>query len=169
MWNKTREILALTSVVTVLVGLPIMIYGYHQNFLVARYGEDTQIIDLYATADGGKWVTQPVNGMNYWWQDFKNGDTLNVEVEKPVVLRLTSTDVLHSFAIPGIRELRRPIDIEAGKWKTVSFTAEEEDELTYLCWQYCSDQHETMYGEIVAVQASEPELLAAKLLPGQTP
>lgn len=157
MWPKIRETLAVVSVVSVLVGLPIAISVYHQDLLASRYGDDTQVIDLYARADEGKWVAEPVNGMNYWWKQFKNEDILDVEAEKPVVLRITSTDVLHSFAIPGIREWRRPIDVEAGKWKTVTFVPDEKDEFTFLCWQYCSDGHQSMNGEIVAVGPTDRE------------
>lgn len=155
MWPKIREMLALGSVIAVIVGVPIAINVYHQNLLGSGYGQDAQVIDLYATAHEGKWVAEPVNGMNYWWKDFRNTDVLDVEVGRPVVLRITSTDVLHSFAIPGIREWRRPIDVEAGKWKTVTFVPDEEDALTFLCWQYCSADHESMHGEIVAVVPSE--------------
>ncbi|MFQ6616884.1 MAG: hypothetical protein ACE5HZ_09015 [Fidelibacterota bacterium] len=150
MWPRIREMLALGSVTPVILGVPMAINVYHKNLLDSRYGEDAQVFDLYATADEGKWVAEPINGMNYWWKKFKNTDVLDVETGKPVVLRLTSTDVLHSFAIPGIHEWRRPIDVEAGKWETVTFVPDEEDDLTFLCWQYCSDRHESMNGEIVA-------------------
>ncbi|MFQ6673764.1 MAG: hypothetical protein ACE5GH_03130 [Fidelibacterota bacterium] len=155
MWPRIREILALVSLLSIVLGLPTSIHLYRQQFLDSHYGDGAQVIDLYATAAGGKWVTEPVNGMNYWWKEFKNRDDLSVEAGKPVVLRLTSTDVLHSFAIPGIRQWRRPIDVEAGKWKEVRFTPQEEDELPFLCWQYCSDRHGSMHGEIVVVDPSE--------------
>ncbi|MFQ6675076.1 MAG: hypothetical protein ACE5LH_01900 [Fidelibacterota bacterium] len=149
------------SVVAVLVGVPVAITLYHNSVIASRYGDSAQVIDLYARADDGKWVDEPVNGMNYWWKKFNNSDVLKVEVGKPVVLRLTSTDVLHSFAIPGIRQWRRPLDVEAGKWKTVTFVPEEEDALTFLCWQYCSARHESMQGEIVAVSPSREEQILA--------
>lgn len=163
MWSRIRETLAVVSVVSVLVGVPVAVKMYHHNLLDSRYGKEAQIITLYGTADGGKWVAKPINGMNYWWKKFNNSEVVNVEVGKPVVLRLTSTDVLHSFAIPAIRQWRRPIDIEAGKWKTVTFVPEEEDALTFLCWQYCSDRHESMQGEIVAAAASkQKDVLAVR-------
>ncbi|NIR49394.1 MAG: hypothetical protein GWN62_15525 [Aliifodinibius sp.] len=155
MWVKIRELLAIITVLLILVGLPFAVRYYHQKMILENYGSDVQVFDLYASATGGKWITEPVNGTNYWWKNFQNCDTLKVELGKPVVFRITSTDVLHSFAIPSIRELRKPIDIEPGRWHEVSFMPEEEDVFSFLCWQFCSDHHESMHGEISVVDAPQ--------------
>jgi heme/copper-type cytochrome/quinol oxidase subunit 2 len=161
MWQKMREWLGIVTVLGVLVGLPVVIKIYHNHVVETAYGEDAQIIDLYASADGGKWIAEPVIGANYWWRTFQNCDTISVEVGRPVVFRITSADVLHSFAIPGIREWRRPIDIEAGKWRAVEFTPEEEDVISFLCWQFCSEHHESMHGEIEVTEQDGSAMLTS--------
>jgi heme/copper-type cytochrome/quinol oxidase subunit 2 len=149
MWTTIRERLALASVILVLVGLPSAIYYYQKIYIPSKYPENAQIVDLYGIAEDGRWVAKPVNGATYWWKNYERADMLHVDKERPVVLRVTSTDVLHSFAIPSIREYRRPVDVEAGKWKVFELMPEEGDELSFLCWQYCSDDHTKMNGNIM--------------------
>jgi heme/copper-type cytochrome/quinol oxidase subunit 2 len=161
MWPKIRERLALASVILVLVGIPSGIWYYQKIYIPSKYPENAQIIDLYAIADGGRWVAEPVNGVTYWWKDFEPAKMLHVDKDRPVVLRVTSTDVRHSFAIPAVREYRRPVDVEAGQWQVFELTPEEGDEYSFLCWQYCSDDHTNMNGNIMV---GEPKITEATFL-----
>ncbi len=157
MWPKLRERLAVAAVILTLLGLPLSIYSYQKVYVPSKYPKGAQIINLYGIAGGGRWVATQVNGINYWWKDFQRANVLRVDKNRPVVLRVTSTDVLHSFAIPSLREYRRPVPIEAGKWKVFELTPEEDDQITFLCWQYCSGDHVKMNGTIVV--GGEPSKL----------
>ncbi len=148
---KIQEFLAYILLLIVLVGLPFLCMRYHNYQKSHEYPPDAQIIEIRASAKEGEWITELVAGWNYWWKDFENADYIHVEKGRPVVLRVTSTDVLHSFAIPSISEFRKPVDIKPGMWRTFEFTPEEADTLIYLCWQFCSDNHEDMHGNIVVV------------------
>lgn len=147
-----QEFLAYFLVFVVLVGLPWACWEYHYYNKTHNHSPDAQIIEIRASAKEGEWITEIVAGWNYWWKDFKNAEYIHVQKGRPVVLRVTSTDVLHSFAIPSIPEFRKPVDIKPGMWRTFEFVPEEADTLTYLCWQYCSDNHEDMHGNIVVVE-----------------
>ena len=137
----------------ILVGSLVMVFlGMGLAHLwVSRlsHGWNAQVITLTGRALEGAWTVEPVSGYNYFWKKFQPVDEIVVQKGRPVVLRVTSSDVVHSFAIPSLPAFRRPADIKPGEYHEFRFTPEEEDELVFLCWQVCSPQHGKMKGRIV--------------------
>lgn len=146
-----KELAGVASVLIMLIGLPALLWFYQQDIRRNGRSDNPQIIELRASAKEGEWIIEPVAGWNYWWKDYENADFIYVLKDRPVILRVTSSDVLHSFAIPSIPEYRKPVDIKAGEWRTFEFTPVEVDTLTYLCWQFCSEHHSEMNGKIIVV------------------
>ena len=61
---------------------------------------DTVIFNLTGVGADGVWTTEPVNGLNYWWQSFEPA-TLYVTEGDEVVINLRSADVFHRFYLPA--------------------------------------------------------------------
>ena len=84
-----------------------------------------------------------------WFFRHEQGSTevgdLHVPVEVPVVLHLTSVDVLHTFAVPAFR-LRQ--DVLPGRETEVWFRATQTGTFRFFCGEYCGPGHSTMTGTI---------------------
>lgn len=79
---------------------------------------------------------------------------LTVQVGKPLRLRMTSDDVVHSFAIG--QSDRPPVDILPGEVTKIELTFDEPGTYTYFCTRWCGPNHWRMRGRIT-VAGDEPE------------
>lgn len=162
---KTNEKIAVLVTMIILIGVPAALVGYQRIYLPHELG-GARIIELTALASDGVWTEDSVSGINYWRGHFPAAPEIRVRQGQRVVLRLTSADVLHSFAIPALNI--GPIDVPAGEVREVQFTPTEPDTLLFLCWQVCSPLHGKLQGRIVVLDrngnlpapkaAKEPEL-----------
>lgn len=152
---KIQESLAVMTVLAVLVGTPWVIWAYESS-RVQDHGPEAQVITLTGISEGGVWTIDTVGGHNYWREDVNNGvSEIVVDPDRPVVLRVRSADVLHSFSIPALRI--RPIDVYPGKEIIVRLEPEDMegwDELGFLCYQFCGTDHEHMSGALI-IDAAE--------------
>lgn len=97
-----------------------------------------------------------VVGMKWKWtfnytQGFSN-DTLVVPVHQPVRLRVTSTDVIHSFYIPNFRT---KVDVVPGRYQALWFEATKTGVFPVLCTQYCGTSHSYMLSAVKVVERAE--------------
>ncbi len=142
------ERIAVGLTVLILVGLPMALFAYKQVYLPHKL-RGARIITLTALATDGVWTQESVRGTNYWRRHFSPTPEIRVRQGETVVLRLSSADVLHSFAIPALNI--GPIDVPAGEVREMKFTAQRPDTLVFLCWQVCSPVHEKLRGKIVVL------------------
>lgn len=149
MTTKIRwtEWIATVAVVGALVGLPMLLWHWRAQARIPSHGENTKIIELTATGEGGIWTAEPIVGHNYWWKDFERTAEIPLKQGDHVKLRLTSADLLHSFAIPLLRI--GPVDVPAGHYVEIEFDATRAGILTFLCWQVCSPDHGKLRGRFV--------------------
>lgn len=77
------------------------------------------------------------------WQP---GD-LSARVDQPLELRLTSTDVVHGFAV-GHTDMPA-VDVEPGKVTELTLTFDEPGAYTFYCTRWCGPNHWRMRGTIV--------------------
>ncbi|MCD6024804.1 MAG: Cytochrome c oxidase polypeptide [Fibrobacteria bacterium] len=101
-------------------------------------------------------VTIDVVGRKWSWsfdytQGFSN-DTLVVPVHQPVRLRVTSTDVLHSFFIPAFRA---KADVIPGRYHSLWFEATRTGVFPVLCTQYCGTNHSFMLSAVKVLEREE--------------
>jgi hypothetical protein len=82
----------------------------------------------------------PENGG--WSQDVING-----QVNVPIKLRMTSDDVVHSFAL-GQSSLPS-VEIFPGKFSETELTFDQPGEYTFYCTRWCGDNHWRMRGTII--------------------
>lgn len=85
------------------------------------------------------------------------GDKLYLEVDRPVILHLTSEDVLHAFYIPAFRVQRNAVP-----GRTVEMWLKPTRIGTYhvFCTQYCGNGHGAMFTEC---EVLDPTAYSAKL------
>jgi len=144
MINKINEFLAVIITLVVLIGLPMMVFQYAPW----QEKDDRPVIHLTAMMDGGVWTVDKVNGLNYWWKDF-DPSTLILETGKEVIIRLSSSDVTHSFYIPELYP--EPVIVKAGYTEEISIRPLVEGEFTYYCITVCGECHYSMQGTIQVV------------------
>ena len=84
-----------------------------------------------------------------WLFEYPNGarsNVLHVPVSRPVRVRMSSSDVIHSFYVPAFRV---KMDILPGRYTYAWFEATRQDTFPLLCAEYCGQQHSTMLSNVV--------------------
>lgn len=143
------EVLLLFVVVISVALVPYAIGKVDNYYSSSKFPEGAQVITLHGIAKGGIWTQEPVTAFNYWWKDFKRVEEIHVkDNDTPIIFRVTSTDVVHSFAVPLYRI--GPYDIKPGEFSEVEFKTDRRlRSTTFICWQYCDLDHEKMKGRLV--------------------
>ena len=98
------------------------------------------------TARAQKWA---------WQFEYPNGATsneLHVPVSRPVKLRMSSVDVLHSFFIP---EFRVKHDVVPNRYTSVWFEATRQDTFQVYCTEFCGTLHSAMLAPAVVQSPDE--------------
>ena len=134
-----KKFLALCALLIILAGFPASIFAYQYLYLPATYGR-VKVIDLVGhTPEVGGWSPEVIT--------VNKGDTVR--------LRITSSDVVHGFAIG-----KMGIDVGQiipGEVTTVEFVADKVGRFTYYCNVWCSPYHYRMRGTLEVVDPSAPE------------
>lgn len=128
--------------IATLVGLPVVVF---QGAPWKTTNDDQQVIHLTALKKSGVWTQSEVNGLTYWWKSFQPV-TLVLRQRDPVYLRLTSSDVTHSFYVPEL--FPEPVIVKAGFTKELMLVPERSGEFTYYCITVCGECHYMMRGTV---------------------
>jgi len=109
-------------------------------------------IHQLAHGDGGKPLTVDVTSQRWFWQATYAGDndvtTANeivLPVGRPVLLRLETRDVIHSFWVP---ELAQKVDMVPGRRNSLRLSANEPGTYLGRCMEFCGIQHANMRFEV---------------------
>jgi len=116
------ERLALLLVVVLTIGVPLAA-------VVARSNPDAIAVRAQMADDGG-WTP---------------GD-LAVAMGQPLHLRLTSDDVVHSFAVG--HSAIPAVDVLPGQWTTTTLMFDQPGKYTFYCTRWCGPNHWRMRGTI---------------------
>ena len=124
-------------------------------------------------------IAQPTNGLvvesigHQWYYTFRypqvHGeitDEMHVPVNQPVVLNVTSADVIHSFWVPAFL-----FKMDAIPGRTNAFQIVPEHEGTYVgkCAEFCGEGHSSMLFNVKVVSKAEFDAHVAELkAKGQT-
>jgi mono/diheme cytochrome c family protein/plastocyanin len=119
------------------------------------------VLSLLALALGAPligWRQQAQNGVLLRGRMAETGgwtpENLSVAVGETLYLRLTSDDVLHSFAIG--RSDMPPVDILPGEITELNLVFDQPGKYTFYCTRWCSINHWRMRGVIEVVGAGQP-------------
>jgi cytochrome c oxidase subunit 2 len=108
------------------------------------------------TAPEGALVIDVI-GHQWWWEvhypedDVTTANEMHIPVGRPVALRLTSADMIHSFWVPA---LGGKLDMLPDKVNTLVLEADEPGEHVSRCAEFCGLQH-TWMGMVVVAEAEE--------------
>ena len=91
-------------------------------------------------------------------QELMDGDMV-VPVGKPVVLRMSSEDVIHSF---GLTNYRLKEDMMPGRVTYLWFVANEPKVSNVVCVEFCGAMHSQMFNRVVAVPQDQYDASYAK-------
>jgi cytochrome c oxidase subunit II len=144
---------ALSRAVAIAVGATIVIL-FGLLISSVRTGRSVASLDAWSA------VTIEVTGHQWWWEiayddavpsrRVVTANELHVPVHRPVVLKVTSRDVIHSFWVPQLQGKR---DLIPGYTTAVWLTADRPGTYRGQCAEFCGLQHAHMAFDIVA----EPE------------
>ncbi|MEM7026062.1 MAG: cytochrome c oxidase subunit II, partial [Pseudomonadota bacterium] len=90
-----------------------------------------------------------------WLFEYPNGyidADLHVPIGTPVVLTMTSPDVMHSFYVPEFRVKR---DIIPGRYTKVWFEADGVGVYDIFCTEYCGTEHSSMMSRMVVHELAD--------------
>jgi cytochrome c oxidase subunit 2 len=142
-------------------------------FLVASFRTGRATYSLQEPAP----LTIKVTGQQWWWQveyedgtpsnTFKTANEIHIPVGKTVLLKLTSTDVIHSFWVPNLDGKK---DLLPGHETNMWLKADQEGEFYGQCAEFCGHQHAHMRFIVIAESSDKfYAWLAAQRSPAVTP
>lgn len=91
---------------------------------------------------------------------------LVIPVETPVVLNMTSVDVIHSFYVPSFRVKQ---DVVPGKRSKMWFQSNKLGDYELFCTEYCGTAHSGMIGKVRVVTRAEYDVWIKKDRSTMTP
>jgi cytochrome c oxidase subunit II len=153
--RRTRMILLFGAALPALILVPLLFWTFGT---LGAIDPRARPADLVVDVVGKQW----------WWEiryrdtvpsrTFITANELHVPVGKRVELRLTSTDVIHSFWVP---ELQGKTDLIPGRENVAWIEASRPGEYGGQCAEYCGLQHATMGLLVVAQSEAEFERWAS--------
>ena len=90
--------------------------------------------------------------VSYPDQGVRSTDELHIPVGRPIALRITSEDVIHSFWVP---ELGGKLDMLPDGVNTLVLQADEPGDHVSRCAEFCGLEHATMQLRVVAEPAAQ--------------
>ena len=122
------------AIVLAVIAVPTIIY----LFDIAKTPEDAMEIN--------------VTGHQWWWefeypeQNVITANELHVPIDKPVSLKMTSDDVIHSFWIP---KLAGKVDVIPNNINKLNFTANFAGNFLGQCAEFCGEAHAHMRFRVI--------------------
>jgi cytochrome c oxidase subunit II len=115
----------------------------------------------------GSGATNPleidVQGERWWWrvtyvdqhdQQIAAANEIHISLNKPVRIRLTTADVIHSFWVP---RLAGKVDMIPGRTNLLQFQPTSAGEFRGQCAEYCGGAHALMGMRVIALPQAEFE------------
>ncbi len=125
--------------------------------LVVVFGATLQAMRTLPDGDADALEVEII-GHQYWWEvrypaeGITATDELHLPVGRPVELRLTSADVIHSFWVP---ELAGKLDLLPDNVNTLVLQADQPGRHLSICAEFCGLRHADMRMIVVAEPADQ--------------
>jgi heme/copper-type cytochrome/quinol oxidase subunit 2 len=149
--NSRIDRLLFAFLLIIAIGVPVSLQVYNGRHLDDRIDPQAKVFTLTGHMEKG-WIPGEVKA---WEAVTFQGS--NLELKQPVirvkkgdrvVLKLTSSDVIHGFSLKDFGIFITD-GILPGKVKLVSFTADKIGTFTFTCNAICGKKHEQMKGTII--------------------
>lgn len=141
--NNTLEIV--WSVIPLVLLLVVFVWGAGLFFRMQRPPSDA--MEILVTGKQWMWKIQHPNGQ-------REINNLHVPAGQPIVLTMTSEDVIHSFFVPAFRTKQ---DVVPGKYTQSWFTPTKEGTYRLFCAEYCGTEHSRMGGFVHVMSPADYE------------
>ena len=125
----------------------IFIFWWAASYGITNDEVPADALEIHVEAKQWMWKTQHPSGA-------REINALHVPRGHPVVLRMSSQDVIHSFYVPAFR-LKQ--DVVPGRISTLWFEPTQTGTYPIECAEFCGTDHARMLGEVIVM---EPELYA---------
>ena len=133
--------------------IPAFIFLADDFFLAAN---GWQLWNNYRQVPADRLEIQMESGMYSWDYTYPNGvetqNELRVPAGKPILLRMTSRDTLHSHYIPDFRVKE---DSMPGRVTYLWFYPEEPGTHVVTCTEYCGIGHSYMVGQVIVMPVDQ--------------
>lgn len=152
--NRRLEIIwtVATAIVLLAVGIgsyTVMANPYVTGGDAGDLADSQDAIEVQVVAQRWSWsfvypneTVETITGTD---AQVRNGGTLVLPVDRPVVLNVTSQDWLHSFHVP---ELALKQDAFPGQWFSIVTKVQEPGTYQLYCAEYCGAGHSNMLGTV---------------------
>lgn len=135
------------------VVIPVFVFMADDLFLAAR---SWQLWNWYREVPADRLEIKLESAMWRWDFTYPNGvqvtNELRVPAGRPVMLRMTAIDVVHSFYLPDFRVKE---DSMPGRVTYLWFYPQKTGEYIATCAEYCGMMHSKMFGKVVVVPPAE--------------
>jgi len=135
--------------------IPSALFMADDIFLFAKAWD---LHDNYRKVPTSAYEIKVTGSLWSWSYEYPNGVTTNnelvVAVGTPVLLRMTSTDVLHSHYLNKYRVTE---DVMPGRVTYQWFMPDELGESVVTCREYCGMLHSGMYGKVKVLEKNDFE------------
>ncbi len=133
--------------------IPTLVFMADDFYLAAK---GWALWNDYRTVPAERLEVHLESGMYSWDYTYPNGvkaqNELRVPAGKPVLLRMTSRDTIHSHFIPDFRVKE---DSMPGRVTYLWFYPEKPGEHIVTCAEYCGVMHSYMVGKVVVVPPAD--------------
>lgn len=149
---KTADLFYLCMVIFIIAALPFGISAYDRHVWGKKIPDNAKVFFLTGHTQKG-WVAGGIGAADVLLDSLAAPQKLlppviAVKKGETVVLKLTSSDVIHGFSLKDFGIFIND-GIHPGKPTTISFIADKEGTFTFSCNAICGSQHENMSGTIV--------------------
>ena len=133
--------------------IPVALFMADDIFLFAKGWE---LHKQYREVPKGAYEIKVTGAMWSWTYTYPNEvetyGELKVPIGTPILLRMTSEDVVHSHFI---QHFRLTEDLMPGRVTYMWFLPDKVGEYVVTCREYCGPGHSMMYGKVVVMAKSE--------------
>lgn len=149
--DTIRDMLLLMLLGAIVVALPLALVVYDHQVWQERIPPEAKVFTLAGHAQRG-WILGDVHAYEAAtaWEASPPVERPVLEVSKGdlVVLKLTSSDVVHGFSLKDFGIFVND-GIQPGKPVLIRFRADRAGRFTFSCNAICGAQHERMQGTLV--------------------
>lgn len=129
------------------MGIALGIFAWATSLFFTMVRVPPDALDIHVVGKQWMWKLQQPTGR---WEM----NELHVPVGRPVVLSLTSEDVIHSFFVPAFRVKQ---DVVPGQFTKLWFTPTKAGEYPLMCAEFCGTLHSTMVGTVTVMEPADYE------------
>lgn len=148
--NRTRDVGAKMWVleatwIIIPLGLTMVMFGWGASAFYEQRMLPEDAIELTVVGKQWMWKIQHPQGRSEINQ-------LHVPTGRPIVLRMVSEDVIHSFFVPAFRT---KMDVLPGRYTSLWFQATKTGRYHLFCAEYCGTDHAQMRGHVTVMTPAE--------------